>query len=153
MRTDFETLKALANYTINFLAEQKLIEFAMEDRLALIEKLATEYSVSFATDEDIRDQAVEEVEDKLGADNLPEDVTETEMYNHAKKEIIKSFNGETLAGLYLVESLHQTGNRVKDFLLNCDLVDDVFATDEDLVQSVVQHVRHFAPKKTIPQNQ
>ena len=62
----------------------------------------------------------------MGDDNLPEDVTESEMYNHARKEIIKGFNGENIGGLYLVESLHQVANRTNEFLLSNDLIEDVF---------------------------
>ena len=92
MRTDFDTLRTLSAYTINLLAEANMIEFEIDKREALADAMATEYGVSFSTDEDIRDQAIEEVEDKMGVDNLPEDVTESEMFNHARKEIIKSFS-------------------------------------------------------------
>lgn len=149
MKTDFETLRALASYTINSLKEKKLIEFHPTNREGLIEAMATEYGVSFATDEDVRDQAIEEVEEKMGYDsnNLPEDITESEMFNHARKEIIKSFNGENIGGLYLVESLHQIAIRMKDFVLNSDLIEDVFATDEDLISFLVGRIRLFSPKK------
>ncbi len=149
MKTDFDTLRALASYTINSLKEKKLIEFHPTNREELIEAMATEYGVSFATDEDVRDQAIEEVEEKMGYDssNLPEDITESEMFNHARKEIIKSFNGENIGGLYLVESLHQIAVRMKDFVLSCDLIDDVFATDEDLISFLVAKIRLFSPKK------
>ena len=96
----------------------------------------------------IKDQAIEEVEEKLGQGNLPEDVTESEMYNHARKEIIKSFNGETISGLYLVESLHKTSHRVKNFLLDCDLVEDVFGSDEDILDLLIKRVRQFSSKRT-----
>ncbi len=145
MKTDFETLMALAAYTVNHLAEQKLIEFSVEKRLDLVDAMATEFGVSFATDEDIRDQAIEEVEDKMGA--VEGDITETEMFNHARKEIIKSFNGEVIGGIYLVESLNQIGHRMKDFLLNSDLVEDVFATDEDLVDFLIKVIRKFSPRR------
>lgn len=147
MKTDFETLKALASFTLNHLKEDEVVDFNPTIRLDLIEALATEYGVSFATEEDIRDQAIEEVEDKMGVDNLPEDVTESEMYNHARKEIIKSFNGENISGLYLVESLHQIANRVKEFLLNSDLIDDVFGTDEEVVAYLVSKLRTFSIKR------
>ena len=55
-------------------------------------------------------------------DNIPEDVTESEMFNHARREIIKSFSGENIAGLYLVESLHNTAHRATRFLMDCSLV-------------------------------
>jgi hypothetical protein len=149
MKTDFDTLRALASFTINSLKEKKLIEFHPTNREGLIEAMATEYGVSFATDEDVRDQAIEEVEEKMGYDrnNLPEDITESEMFNHARKEIIKSFNGENIGGLYLVESLHQIAIRMKDFVLNCDLIEDVFASDEDLISFLVAKIRLFSPKK------
>jgi len=147
MKTDFETLKALASYTINYLAEDKLIEFGVDKRLDLIESLATEYGVSFSTDEDIRQQAIEEVEDKMGEDNLVGDVTETEMFGHARKEIIKSFNGETIAGLYLEETLNQVAHRVTNFLLSCELVEDVYGTDEDIINFLIPKIRSFSIKR------
>lgn len=147
MKTDFETLRTLASYTINNLKEKKLIEFHPVNREALIEAIATEYGVSFATDEDVREQAIEEVEEKLGVGNVPEDVTESEIFNHARKEIIKSFNGENIGGLYLVESLHQIAVRMKDFILNSEHIDEVYGTDEDLIAFLVQKIRHFSPKK------
>ncbi|MCP4912342.1 MAG: hypothetical protein GY909_04420 [Oligoflexia bacterium] len=147
MRTDFETLRTLANYTINLLNESSLIEFDITNREKLVDAMATEFGVSFATDEDIRDQAIEEVEEKMGVDNLPEDVTESEMFNHARKEIIKSFSGENIGGLYLVESLHQSSNRITKFLMDCDLIEDVFGTDEEISEFLVSKIRAFSTKK------
>ena len=147
MKTDFETLKSLAIYTINLLKEASMIEFDNAQREALVEAMATEFAVSFATDEDIRDQAIEEVEDKMGVDNLPEDVTESEMFNHARKEIIKSFSGENISGLYLVESLHQAALRMTKFLMDCELIEEVYKTDEDIHAFLVAKIRVFSSKK------
>lgn len=147
MKTDFETLKALAAFTINHLIENHMIEFDVEQREALIESMATELGVSFATDEDIKDQAIEEVEEKMGHENLPEDITESEMYNHARKEIIKSFSGENIAGLYLVESLHKASVRITNYLLDVDLIDDVFGSDEEIQGFLVNVIRSFSPKR------
>ncbi len=146
MRTDFNTLISLATHTINHLKQDDIIDYAVEKRADLIDALATELGVSFSTDEDIRDQAVEEVEDKFGLDEVSEDITETEMFNHARKEIIKSFQGENLGGLYMVESLHNVAKRVKNFLLNCDLVEDVFSTDEELIEFLVREMKKYNPK-------
>jgi len=147
MRTDFETLRSLAMYVINLLTEQNIIEFNIEDREALIDSMATEFGVSFATDEDIRDQAIEEVEDKMGANNVPEDIMESEVFNHARKEIIKSFSGENISGLYLVESLHQVANRMVKFLMDCNHIEDVFGTDDDIHAFLVKKIRTFSSKK------
>ena len=146
MRTDFNTLIALATHTINHLKQADIIEYSVDKRAELIDAMATELGVAFSTDEDIRDQAIEEVEEKFGLEEVPEDITESEMFNHARKEIIKSFQGENLGGLYMVESLFNVGNRVKDFLLNCDLVDDVYSSDEDLIEFVVGAMRKFNPR-------
>lgn len=147
MKTDFETLETLASYIINNLKEKNMIEFHVTNRDGLIDTMATELGVCFATDEDIRDQAIEEVEEKMGVDNVPEDITESEMFNHARKEIIKGFNGENISGLYLVESLHQISIRMTNFLLECDLIEDVFGTDEELAAFLVQKIRTFSHKK------
>ncbi|MBT3234857.1 MAG: hypothetical protein HN353_02805 [Bdellovibrionales bacterium] len=144
MKTDFETLKALASYTINFLKERDIIEFSVDNRLPLIEAMATEYGVSLATDDDIRDQAIEEVEEKMGRDNMPEDITESEIFNHARKEIIKSYSGENVEGLYLVESIHNVAVRINNFLLSSDLIDDVYGTDDEIIDFLVKKIRKFS---------
>lgn len=146
MKTDFETLKGLSVYMIDHLKQAEMIDFAVDSRADLIEAMATEFGVSFATDENIKEQAIEEVEEKFGED-IPGDITETEMFNHARKEIIKSFNGENIGGLYLMESLHNIAIRLKNFLLSNDLVEDVFCSDEELIDFVIEKVRGFAPKR------
>lgn len=147
MRTDFNTLLALATHTVNHLTQDHLIEYAAENRAALLDSLATELGVSFSTDEDIRDQAVEDVEEKFGLTDESDDITETEMFNHARKEIIKSFQGESLGGLYMVESLHKVAIRVKNYMLNSDLIEDVFSSDEELITFLVQNMRKFNPRQ------
>lgn len=147
MKTDFETLKSLASYTINHLKDDQIIEFNVTTRLDLIDAMATEYGVSFATDEDIREQALEEVEEKMGPGSLTEDITESEVYNHARKEIIKSFNGENIGGLYLVESLHQVALRMNQFLLNSDLIEDIYGTDDEIVTYLIGRIRNFSMKR------
>ncbi|MFT6630522.1 MAG: hypothetical protein ACJAS4_000460 [Bacteriovoracaceae bacterium] len=146
MRTDFNTLISLATHTIDHLKQDDIIEYAADVRADLIDALATELGVSFSTDENIREQAIEEVEEKFGLDEVSEDITETEMFNHARKEIVKSFQGENLGGLYMVESLHNVANRVKEFLLNCDLIEDVFSSDEDLIEFLVKQMKKFNPR-------
>lgn len=145
MKTDFETLKSLAVYVINYLTEKKYIEYRVDMRLELVEAMATELGVSFSTDEDIRDQAIEEVEDRVGL--IEGDITETEMYNHARREIIKTFNGEVLGGLYLVESLNKVANRLRDFLFSNHLVDEVFASDEEIINFLIYILRRFSPDR------
>ena len=71
MKTNFETLKSLAIYVVDVLKENRMIEFESADRERIIEAMATEFAVSFATDEDIAGQALEEVEEKLGLENIP----------------------------------------------------------------------------------
>lgn len=153
MRTDFNTLIALATHTVNHLKQDRMIEYGADTRADLLDSLATELGVSFSTDENIRDQAIEEVEEKFGLEEVPEDITETEMFNHARKEIIKSFQGENLGGLYMVESLHNVARRVKDFLLNSDLIDDVFSSDEDLIAFLVKEMKKFNPRTESSNNQ
>lgn len=146
MKTNFDTLKYLANHLLNHCQEAEFVEFPIDQRTDLIEDLATELGVSFSTDEDIKEQAIEEVQDKFG-EELAENITETEMYNHARKEIIKSFSGEILAGLYLTESLHDVALRVKDFFLENDKVTEVYATDQELIDFLVTTFKKFTPKK------
>ena len=152
MKTNFETLKSLSIYVVDVLKENKMIEFDPAVREKIVEAMATEFAVSFATDEDIAGQALEEVEEKLGSENIPEDVTESEMFNHARREIIKSFSGENIAGLYLVESLHNTSNRAARFLMDCELVEEVYGTDQDIVMFLIKKIRYFSPPVSQQEN-
>ena len=68
------------------------------------------------------------------------------MFNHARKEIIKSFQGENIGGLYMVESLHNIAKRVKDFLLTSDTVEEVYSSDDELIEFLVAAIRRFNPK-------
>ena len=146
MKTDFDTLLSLSTHITNYLQQQKIIEYAVDKRVSLIDSLATELGASFATDENIKEQAIEEIEEKFGEESIPEDVTESEIFNHARKEIIKGFNGENIGGLYLVESLHNIAIRIKDFLLDCDLIDEVYLTDHEIIDVVVNAIRTFKPR-------
>lgn len=143
MKTNFDTLIGLSTHIINHLQQQELIEYGIDMRSQLIDTLATELGASFATDENIVEQALEEIEEKFGPESLPEDVTESEIFNHARKEIIKSYNGENIGGLYLVESLHNIAIRIKDFLLECDLIEEVYLTDQEIIEYLVQAIRTF----------
>ena len=67
------------------------------------------------------------------------------MFNHARREIIKSFSGENIAGLYLVESLHKTSHRAAKFLMDCDLVEEVYGTDQDIIMFLIKKIRYFSP--------
>ena len=43
----------------------------------------------------------------------------------------------------MVESLHKLAGRVKNFILNSDLIEDVYATDEEIIESLVPSFRSF----------
>jgi hypothetical protein len=145
MKTDFETLRSLAAYVINYLKDAGYIDFNPGIRLELVDALATEMAVGLSTDEDIKEQAIEEVEDKMGNSNLPEDITETEMFNHARKEIIKSFNGENIGGLYLVESVLQLADRITKFIMESNYIEDVYGMDDEIITFLVDKIRTFSP--------
>ena len=148
MRTNFDTLKTLASYTVDALKQGNIIEFEIENREALIDSMATELGVALATDEDIKEQEIEEVEEKMGIEYITDDITESEMYNHARKEIIKTFSGENIGGLYLIESLHEIGKRINKFLLDCDYIEDVFGSDEEIHAFLVAKIRSYNPKRS-----
>ena len=147
MRTDFETLKSLASYTINNLKEKGFIEFEIDHRESLIESMATEFGVSFATDENIVEDAIEDVEDKMGVDNVPEDIIDSEIFNHARKEIIKSYNGESIGGLYLVESLHDVAIRMVNYLIESEYIIDIYGEDENISEFLIKKIHFFSSNK------
>jgi hypothetical protein len=46
-----------------------------------------------------------------------------------------------------MESLHNIAIRVKNFLLANALVEDVFSSDEEIIDFVIDKIRGFAPKR------
>ena len=46
-----------------------------------------------------------------------------------------------------MESLHNIAIRVKNFLLSNELVEDVFSSDEELIDFIIDKIRGFAPKR------
>jgi len=43
--------------------------------------------------------------------------------------------------------LHQVGNRMTEFLLNNELIDDVFGTDEEIANFLIGKIRNFSIKR------
>ena len=43
----------------------------------------------------------------------------------------------------MVESLHNVATRVRDFMLNCDLIDEVFGSDDELIAVRVRVMKKF----------
>ncbi len=46
-----------------------------------------------------------------------------------------------------MESLHNIAIRVKNFLLSNELVEDVFSSDEEIIDFIIDKIRNFAPKR------
>ncbi len=148
MRTDFTSLKLFADHILNQLRQFHLLEFSLDTRASLIESLAEELNVGLLTEEDLQEETLEELQEKYGEIEAA-DITQNEAYIHARKELIKSFNGEAISGFYLAESLFKLAERVKNFLTDSSLVEEVYGTDEELVSFLVQKFKSYEPARTL----
>lgn len=147
-KTEFSDLKLFADHIINQLKQDSLLEFSISQRSSLIDALAHELNVGLLTDEDLHDEITETLNDNQ--EKLDdEDVTQNEAYIHTKKELIKSFKGEMLSGFYLSETLFKLAERIKMFLTESALVEEVYGTDEELISNIVKKFKSYNPPRTL----
>ena len=110
---------ALATFTINHLKEDSLIDFHINKRGDLIDATATEYGVSFATDEDIRDR-LEEVEENSVQIQLLK-ISQSQKFIITPEKKLLSLLTVRIFQDYILLNHHQVAVRMNTFLLNSDL--------------------------------
>ncbi len=132
--TRLENQKAIALQT-------KLREIVRDDVYSLV-------GPYILTDQDIRERTLE----KIGAskEQMEENLTEQQLlesapYRTARSLVRKALGDDELNGFYFQKSLNEIARLIGDYLMRSSHIEDVFETDDDLIQITVDIIKHFNP--------
>lgn len=144
MTTTKETLRVLCKSIVTRLENRKAIQFAPRLRQIVQDEVFNLVSPVVLTEEDLRDRALA----KIGAraEMLQDSTfTESEQYKTAKSVIRKSFGDDVLHGLYFQKPLKYVANSIAQYFMRSSHIDDVYESDEEIEQSIVEMARKFNP--------
>jgi hypothetical protein len=145
MTTTKETLRVLCKSIVTRLENRKAIQFAPRLRQIVQDEVFNLVSPVVLTEEDLRDRALA----KIGAraEMLQDSTfTESEQFKTAKSVIRKSFGDDVLHGLYFQKPLKYVANSIAQYFMRSSHIDDVYETDEEIEQSIVEMARKFNPQ-------
>ena len=143
--TKKDTVKALCKIMISRLESEKMILFTPKIRQEVWEDLYTKIGGKVLSDEDLRDKALAKLHGNTDALNESE-IAESDQFRSALR-IVKSQLGENeLNGLYYQRPVRDVAKDVTEFLMSSEKIEDVFETDDVLMQKIVEIVQRFNPK-------
>jgi hypothetical protein len=144
--TNSETIKLLAQSVVRRLESQKMIAIIREQRSELSDELAAFLSPHILTQEDME----KNVMDSIGEKNEMLDelrLSGGEAYRTLKQSWLSRYGENEVDGLYFQEPVKYTADRVIQFLMKSDFVDEVFADDLSLERTIVATVAGFRRSK------
>lgn len=140
--TTRDTVKLLVKSIVNRLENQKSIEFSPRLRQIIQEELTTLIGPLVLTEGDIREKALA----KMGArSEMLQDsgFTESEQYRAAKGLAKEAAGDDELNGFYFQKPLKSFAESICQYLMRSSHIDEVFETDDDLIQKIVDIVKRF----------
>jgi hypothetical protein len=144
MSTQRETVRLLCKSIVNRLENQKAISFPPRLRQIVSEELFGLVGPYIMTDEDIRDKAIAKMgarAEALQGTNF----TESDAFKTAKSMVRATMGDDELNGFYFQKPLKAIADTIVQYLMRSSHIDDVYETDEDLEQKIVEVVRKFNP--------
>ena len=142
--TNEENVRSLVKSIITRLENQKAISMRPVDREKLRQEVYQLVQLSVKTDQDLHEKTLAALGAK--AEELSNsEFTESSQYRAAKAIVRKSFGDDTLNGFYFTENIKQIAIHIREFLMNSDLIEDVYETDHDLEQMIVEIIKKFNP--------
>ncbi len=142
MATEKETLRLLCKSIITRLENRKAISFPPRLRKIVQDEIFGLIGPLVWTDEDLKDRVLA----KLGAKSeMLEDsqFTESDQFRAARAVVRNSFGTDELNGFYFQKSPKLVANAIVQYLMRSSHIDDVYETDEDLEQQIVDVVKKF----------
>lgn len=142
--TQRETVRLLCKSIVTRLENRKSISFPPRLRQIVSDEIFTLVGPYILTDEDLREKTLA----KIGAraemlENSQ--FTDSDQYKAAKAVVRSSFGDDELNGFYFQKPLKNVANSMVQYFMRSSHIDDVYETDEDLEQEIVNLVKHFNP--------
>jgi hypothetical protein len=144
MATERETVRLLCKSLITRLENRKAISFPPRLRQIVQDEILGMIGPFILTDQDLRERALAKVGAKAEA---LQDTTfsESDQYRTAKALVRSTFGDDELNGFYFQRPLKTIAQTVVEYLMRSSHIDDVYETDEDLEQQIVDVVKKFNP--------
>jgi hypothetical protein len=143
MGTQRETLRLLCKSIITRLENNKSISFPPRLRQIVQDEVYTLIGPLVLTDEDIRDRALAKVGAKATA-LQDTSFTEGDQFRAAKAVVRGNLGNDELNGFYFQKPPKLVANEIVQYLMRSSHIDDVYETDEDLEQKIVEIVKKFS---------
>jgi len=144
MATQRETLRLLCKSIITRLENHKAISFPPRLRQIVQDEVFGLIGPFVLTDEDLRERTLAKIGAK--AEILQDSAfTESDQYRSAKAIVRSSFGTDELNGFYFQRPPKFVANEIVQYLMRSSHIDDVYETDEDLEQQIVELVKKFNP--------
>ena len=142
MATEKESLRLLCKSIIARLENHKAISFPPRLRQVVQDEVFGLIVPFILTDEDLRERTLAKVGAKT---EMLQDTkfTDSEQYRAAKAVVRNSFGTDELNGFYFQKPPKIVAGTIVQYLMRSSHIDDVFETDEDLEQQIVEIVKKF----------
>jgi len=144
MTTKKETVRLLCKSIINRLENQKSISFPPRLRQIVQDDIQALVGPYILTEEDLRERTLAKMGSK--AEMLQDSqFTESDQYKAAKAVVKSSFGDDELNGFFFQKPLRAIAQMISQYMMRSSNIDDVYETDEDLENKIIEVVKKFNP--------
>lgn len=144
--TNKHSLKNLAKSIINKLENNKYIVFNPTERAELQEDFCKKLSQFILTEEDITNQVRTQVAAKSD-EILSQNINESEAFQSQKRALKQRMGENQLHGFYFQDNLRGVSHRIRKFLFDSPLIEDIFESDEAIQKLVLDTLMNFDESK------
>ncbi len=145
MFTKRDHVRILAKNVVTRLEQDQAIELNPRTRQNVYQDLYYKLAPMVMTDEEVREKVLEQMGKK--AEALDEaQFTESDAYKTAKSMLMARVGENALQGLYYQRPVKMVAEAIAEFLMSHHLVDEVYADDETLHKSILDHLKRFNPE-------
>ncbi len=142
--TKRETVHQLCKSIVTRLENRKSISFPVRLRQIVGDEVFHLIGPFILTDEDLRDRTLAKIGAKADVLNDSQ-FTDSAQYKTAKALVRQSFGDDELNGFYFQKPLKLVAETIVQYMMRSSHIDDVYETDEDLEQQIVEVVQKFNP--------
>ena len=142
--TNRESVRHLGQSILNRLENKKLIEFSAANRQKLRDAVYALLSPSILTEADLRDKTLARLGENADALDA-EGFADSDRFRAAKKITKEGFGDDELNGFYFQKTPRQVSHEIVKFLLSSDLVEEVYASDEEIERITIETFQSFNP--------
>ncbi len=144
MATTKDTVRLLCKSIITRLENDKSISFPPRLRQIVQDEVFGLIGPYILSEEDIREKTMA----KMGAksEQLQDSkFTESEQYKAAKAVVKSGVGDDELNGFYFQKPVKLVAQTIAQYMMRSSHIDDVYETDEDLEQQIVETIKKFNP--------